>query len=48
MQDPSRSDNRPFFGWRAGIFSPSRRQIRATRLSSTNQPAAISNAPVFR
>ncbi|WP_439571850.1 AraC family transcriptional regulator [Sphingomonas sp.] len=32
MQDPSLSHRRPRFGWRCGTFSPSRRQIRSTRL----------------
>src|SRR6266550_8660145 len=40
MQDPSFSHRRARFGCRAGTFSPSRRQIRSTRLSLTSQPAS--------
>ena len=32
MQDPSLSHGRPLFGCFAGTFSPSRRQMRSTRL----------------
>ena len=32
------SQRRPFLGCLAGTFSPSRRQIRLTRLSLTTQP----------
>jgi hypothetical protein len=32
----------------AGTFSPSRRQIRSTRLSLTDHPAAFSNALILR
>jgi len=39
MQDPSASHSRPRLGCLAGTFSPSRRQIRSTRLSLTTQPA---------
>ena len=36
------SQSRPLLGCLAGTFSPSRRQMRSTRLSFTNQPAARS------
>src|SRR5439155_5265432 len=39
MHDPSFSHRRPRLGCLAGTFSPSRRQIRSTRLSLTSQPA---------
>jgi len=35
MQDPSASQMRPCLDCLAGTFSPSRRQIRSTRLSLT-------------
>src|SRR6476646_2779374 len=38
MHDPSFSHRRARLGCRAGTFSPSRRQIRSTRLSLTSQP----------
>jgi hypothetical protein len=38
MQDPSASQSLPRFGCFCGTFSPSRRQIRSTRLS-VHQPA---------
>ena len=37
-QDPSLSQSRPFFRCLGGTFSPSRRQIRSTRLWFTCQP----------
>src|SRR5215211_4571874 len=37
MHDPSFSHRRPRLGCLAGTFSPSRRQIRSTRLSLTSQ-----------
>jgi hypothetical protein len=39
MQDPSASQSRPRLGCLSGTLSPSRRQIRSTRLSLTTQPA---------
>ena len=39
MQDPCASQSRPRLGCFSGTFSPSRRQIRSTRLSLTTQPA---------
>ena len=39
MQDPSASHSLPRLGCLWGTFSPSRRQIRSTRLSLTIQPA---------
>jgi hypothetical protein len=40
-QDPSLSDSRPRLGCRPGIFSPSRHQIRCTRLALTrSRPGA--------
>src|SRR3954467_11912656 len=39
MHDPSVSQSRPRLGCFLGTFSPSRRQIRSTRLSLTSQPA---------
>ena len=47
-QEPSFSHNRPRFGWRAGTFNPSRRQIRSTRLRLTRQPSARSKAVTRR
>src|SRR5207237_9558009 len=38
MHDPAFSHSRPRLGCLAGTFSPSRRQIRSTRLSLTSQP----------
>lgn len=35
-------------GLPAGTFSPSRRQIRSTRLLLTSQPAAFNSALIFR
>ena len=46
--DPSFSHRRPRFGCLAGTFSPSRRQIRSTRLSLTSQPAWRSNSAILR
>jgi hypothetical protein len=46
--DPSVSHNRPRLGCFLGTFSPSRRQIRSTRLSFTNQPADRSRAAILR
>ena len=40
MHEPSASQSRPRLGCLAGTFSPSRRQIRSTRLSLTTQPAS--------
>ena len=40
--------NRPRFGWRAGTFKPSRRQIRSTRLRLQAQPLARSRAVTRR
>src|SRR3954467_3367363 len=48
MHDPSFSHRRPRLGCLAGTFSPSRRQIRSTRLSLTSQPAAFSSALILR
>src|SRR6478672_2120381 len=42
MHDPSESQSRPRLGCLWGTFSPSRRQIRSTRLSLTSQPACSS------
>src|SRR5262245_8481341 len=39
MHDPSASQSLPRFGCLGGNFSPSRRQIRSTRLSLIIQPA---------
>jgi hypothetical protein len=39
MHDPSVSQSRPRLGCFLGTFSPSRRQIRSTRLSLMSQPA---------
>jgi hypothetical protein len=39
MHEPSFNYSRPRFGWRCGTFSPSRRQIRSTRLWLTDHPA---------
>src|SRR3546814_3972518 len=48
MHEPSFSHSRPRFGWRWGTFSPSRRQIRSTRLWFTDQPAVCSSAVTRR
>jgi hypothetical protein len=48
MQDPSASQSRSRLGCLAGTFSPSRRQIRSTRLRLTCQPARRSNAAIRR
>ena len=48
MQEPSFSQRRLRFGCLAGTFSPSRRQIRSTRLSLTSQPARRSNSAILR
>jgi len=48
MQEPSASHSRPRLGCRGGTFSPSRFQIRSTRLSFTSQPASRSKAVTFR
>ena len=48
MQDPSLSHRRPRFGCLAGTFSPSRRQIRATRFAFTRQPLCRSIAVMRR
>ena len=39
---------RPRLGCFCGTFSPSRRQIRSTRLSFTSQPARRSSAAILR
>jgi transposase len=46
-RDPSLSHRRPRLGCFAGTFSPSRRQIRSTRLTFTTQPA-FRNSAVMR
>ena len=48
MHDPSESQSRPRLGCLWGTFSPSRRQIRSTRLSLTSQPACSSNPAILR
>lgn len=48
MHDPSFSHSRPRLGCLAGTFSPSRRQIRSTRLSLTSQPARRSSSAILR
>jgi hypothetical protein len=48
MHDPSFSHRRPRLGCLAGTFSPSRRQIRSTRLSLTSQPSRRSNSAILR
>ena len=48
MHEPSVNHRRPRFGCFWGTFSPSRRQIRSTRLSLTSQPASRSKAAIFR
>jgi hypothetical protein len=48
MPDPSFSHRRARFGCRAGTFSPSRRQIRSTRLSLTSQPARRNSSVILR
>lgn len=48
MQDLSASHNLLRLGWRCGTFSPSRRQIRATRLWFTAQPTSASNSVIRR
>ena len=45
---PSASHSRPRLGCFLGTFSPSRRQIRSTRLSFTSQPASRSKAAILR
>src|SRR5262249_456654 len=45
MHDPSFSHRRARLGCRGGTFSPSRRQIRSTRLSLTSQPTAAELLP---
>jgi hypothetical protein len=39
MHELSFSHSRPRFGFLCGTFSPSRRQMRSTRLKFTIQPA---------
>ena len=46
--DPSLSHNRRRGFWRCGTFSPSRRQMRATRSLPTCHPAVPSNAVTRR
>ena len=48
MQEPSASHRRPRFGCRCGTFSPSRRQIRSTRLAFTTHPERRSSAVIRR
>ena len=48
MQDPSLSQSLLRFGCLDGTFSPSRSQIRSTRLSFTTQPACLSSAATLR
>jgi integrase len=48
MHEPSLSHSRARFGCRAGTFSPSRRQIRSTRLSLISQPARRSSSAILR
>src|SRR6516162_11067231 len=48
MHDPSFSHRRPRLGCLAGTFSPSRRQIRSTRLSLTSHPARRNNSAILR
>jgi integrase len=48
MHDPSASHSRARLGCRAGTFSPSRRQIRSTRLSLTSQPPRRSSSAILR
>lgn len=40
-QEPSASQGLPRLGWHCGTFSPSRRQIRSTRLRFTAAPAPV-------
>ena len=48
MQDPSFSHNRLCFGCLDETLSPSRRQMRSTRLGFTIQPSARNNAVTGR
>jgi hypothetical protein len=48
MHDPSASHSRARLGCRLGTFSPSRRQIRSTRLSLTSQPARRNSSAILR
>ena len=48
MHDPSFSHSRFRLGCFAGTFSPSRRQIRSTRLTFTTQPALRNSAAIRR
>ena len=48
MQDPSLSHSRPRLGCFWGTFSPSRRQMRCTRLAFTCQPSVRSRAVIRR
>ena len=48
MHDPSLSHSRLRFGCFVGTFSPSRRQIRQTRLTFTSQPRDRSRAATRR
>ena len=48
MQEPSLSHSLPRFGCLAGTFSPSRRQIRSTRLWFTRQPLLWRRAVILR
>ena len=47
-QDPSLSQSRPFFACFGGTLSPSRCQIRSTRLWFTCQPEVLSNPVTMR
>jgi hypothetical protein len=46
MHDPSLSHSRPRLGCRLGTFSPSRRQIRSTRLWLTSPPSRQPAIPI--
>ncbi len=48
MHEPSVSHSRPRLGCFLGTFSPSRRQIRSTRLWFTRQPSSRSIAVTLR
>jgi hypothetical protein len=47
-QPDARSVSRARLGCRTGTLSPSRRQIRSTRLSLTGQPARRNNSAILR
>src|SRR5205807_10214014 len=48
MHDPSASQSLPRLGCLGGTFSPSRRQIRSTRLSLIIQPACRRSSATLR